>query len=72
MRREIGHRVFLAIDNVWNEDVSREQAEALLEMGFCSNSVVVITSRSRELLEWLGIHKECCFDMPVLEKVMPR
>lgn len=68
MRRKINHKVFLAIDNVWNEDKSREQAEALLEMDFHPDSLVFITSRSCELLEWLGIEKRCCFEMPSLDK----
>lgn len=60
--------MFLAIDNVWNEDISREQAEALLGMGFHPESLVIVTSRNGELLKWLGIHKECCFEMPELDK----
>lgn len=68
MRKKIEYKVFLAIDNVWNEDICREQAEALLGMGFHPSSLVIVTSRSRELLEWLRIHKECCFEMPELDK----
>ena len=29
---------------------------------------MIVTSRSCELLEWLHIYKECCFEMPVLDK----
>ena len=68
MRRKIEHKVFLTIDNVWNEDESREQAECLLGMGLHPDSLVIVTSRNREVLEWLGIHKECCFEMPELDK----
>jgi hypothetical protein len=66
--RKIEYKVFLAIDNVWGEDLSLEQAECLLGMGFHPDSLVIITSRNREHLEWLGIHKECCFEMPELDK----
>ena len=68
LQRSIEYKVFLAIDNVWNEDVSREQAEALLGIGFHPDSLVIVTSRSRGLLEWMGIHEECCFEIPGLEK----
>ncbi|KAG0624136.1 hypothetical protein M758_3G226900 [Ceratodon purpureus] len=68
LRKKIEYKVFLAIDNVWNEDICYEQAQALLGMGFHPSSRVVVTSRSREALEWLGIYKECCFEMPELDK----
>ena len=68
LRKRIEYKVFLAIDNVWNEDISRKQAEVLLEMGFHPDSLVIVTSRSREVLEWLGIHEDYCFEMPVLDK----
>lgn len=61
--------MFLAIDNVWNEDVSKKPADALLKMRFHPDSLVIVTSRSPRLLEWLGIHRECCFEVPTLDKV---
>ena len=63
--KRIKYKVFLAIDNVWNEC---SQAEILLGMGFHPDSLVIVTSRSCEPLEWLGILKKHCFEMPLLDK----
>ena len=66
LRGGMEHEVFLAIDNVCNE--SLQHAEALLEMGFHPESLVIVTSREREVLERLGIRKEYCLKMPGLDK----
>lgn len=57
--------MFLAIDNVCNE--SLRHAEALLQMGFHPQSLVIVTSRDATFLKRLGIHEECCFEMPGLD-----
>jgi hypothetical protein len=60
----VKERVFLALDNV--SDESKEQAKSYLEANFGDGSVVLVTARSLDQLQCLGIHKDHCFAMPEL------
>jgi hypothetical protein len=55
----VKERVFLALDNV--SDESKEQAKSYLEANFGGGSVVLVTARSLDQLQCLGIHKDHCF-----------
>jgi hypothetical protein len=61
----VKERVFLALDNV--SDESKEQAKSYLEANFGGGSVVLVTARSLDQLQCLGIHKDHCFAMLELE-----
>ncbi|KAG0615190.1 hypothetical protein M758_5G022300 [Ceratodon purpureus] len=60
--------VFLAIDNVSDDQVSINQAKLFLSGGFGSGSVILVTSRSLEVLKMhhLGIDEINCMEMPEL------
>jgi hypothetical protein len=58
-------RVFLALDNV--SDESKEQAKSYLEANFGDGSVVLVTARSMDQLQCLGVHKDNCFAMVELK-----
>ncbi|KAG0623537.1 hypothetical protein M758_3G181400 [Ceratodon purpureus] len=60
-------KVFLAIDNVWDDSKSIEDARMYLQTDYHKGSVVVVTSRSLKTLTYLGIEKSHCFEMPELE-----
>ncbi|KAG0575671.1 hypothetical protein KC19_5G022200 [Ceratodon purpureus] len=64
------HKIFLAIDNVWPDPKSREEAKKYLKLGkeVHKESVVIVTSRALETLTSLGVSKKDCFAMPSLEK----
>jgi hypothetical protein len=61
----VKERVFLALDNV--SDESKEQAKSYLEANFGGGSRVLVTARSLDQLQCLGIHKDHCFAMLELE-----
>jgi hypothetical protein len=61
----VKERVFLALDNV--SDESEEQAKSYLQANFGDGSVVLITARSVDQLQCLGVHKDNCFAMLELE-----
>jgi hypothetical protein len=60
--------VFLAIDNVWDDDPSFEEAAGYLVRELHSESKVLVTARCKKTLRNLGIQEECCFEMPDLGK----
>ena len=58
--------MFLAIDNVWDDGPSLKEAAGYLVHELDPESKVLVTSRCKETLRSLGIHGECCFEMPHL------
>jgi hypothetical protein len=44
------HRLFLVVDNVWDREDSRQEAESFLSLPFKEGSVVLVTARSIEIL----------------------
>jgi len=61
-------RIFLAIDNVWDDLESSKQAKMYLEAPYHKDSLVMVTSRSKCVLERLGIDGGACLEMPELGK----
>ena len=61
-----GCDVFLAIDNVWDDLKSQEEASSFLQLGFTKASRVLVTARNRQTLLNLGVNSKCCFEMPTL------
>jgi hypothetical protein len=59
-------RTFLAVDNVWDDHQSIQQAKMFLESRFCEGSLVIVTSRSQRTLELLGINGDASFEVPDL------
>lgn len=59
-------RVLLAIDNVYESHQIVNQAKDILRSGFEEGSLVVVTARSLEELQNLGIHENECMEMPEL------
>ncbi|KAG0600824.1 hypothetical protein M758_11G063300 [Ceratodon purpureus] len=62
------HKVFLAIDNVWDTSVSRDAALTFLQAGFHCDSMVLVTARTRDILVRLDIDENHCMEMPELDK----
>ena len=60
--------MFLAIDNVWDDPPSLEEANGYLTNELHPESKVLVTARCKETLRNLGIEEECCFAMPDLRK----
>ncbi|KAG0584041.1 hypothetical protein KC19_3G180800 [Ceratodon purpureus] len=60
-------KIFLAIDNVWDDSKSIEDAKMYLQTNYHEGSVVLVTSRSLKTLTYLGIKESHCFEMPGLE-----
>lgn len=60
---------FLAIDNMSDDRKSIEQANIFLNGRFGCGSIVIVTSRSLEVLKMhhLGINENNCLEMPELE-----
>ncbi|KAG0581319.1 hypothetical protein KC19_4G242500 [Ceratodon purpureus] len=63
MKRE---PVFLAIDNVTNDESSRKEAHAYLTVGFHAESRIIITSRSEVVVQDLLPGVKFCMPMPSL------
>lgn len=61
-------KTFLAVDGVWDDSKSIEQAKMFLEAPFHEGSVVLVTARSQSTLAFLGIDESKCFEMPELGK----
>jgi hypothetical protein len=59
-------RTFLAVDNVWDDHESIQQAKMFLESRFCEGSLVIVTSRSQRTLELLGVDGDASFEVPDL------
>ena len=64
------HRLFLVVDNVWDQQHSREEARSYLSLPFKKGSVVLVTARSIETLNLFEniIPWESCFSTPFLDK----
>ena len=60
-------KVFLAIDNI-SDNKSIDEAKKYLQAGYCSGSIVMVTSRALGHLTYLRIDKSACFEMPRLGK----
>jgi hypothetical protein len=59
-------RAFLALDNIWDDSQSLNHARTILEAPFHKGSLVIVTARSKNTLELLGIHGDACIEMPEL------
>ncbi|KAG0611358.1 hypothetical protein M758_7G135500 [Ceratodon purpureus] len=59
-------KIFLALDNVWDDFKSIEEAKMYLQAHFHDKSIVMVTSRSLKTLTYLGIDESNCFPMPEL------
>ncbi|KAG0570622.1 hypothetical protein KC19_6G175800 [Ceratodon purpureus] len=69
LKNSCKQRIFLAIDNVWPDSKSLEEAKKYLNnLDFHEESVVIVTSRVEGTLTSLGVRKEDCFAMPSLEE----
>jgi hypothetical protein len=67
LRRTLSReRTFLAVDNVWDDHQSIEQAKMFLKGPFCEGSLVIVTSRSQRTLELLGVDGDASFEVPDL------
>lgn len=62
------HKTFLAVDNVWDDAESLNQARMYLRAPFPEGSMVIVTSRFLKALTSLGIGENACFEMPELGK----
>ena len=60
--------MFLAIDNVWDDRPSHEEARGYLTNELDPESKVLVTARCKQTLTNLGILEECCFEMPDLKE----
>jgi hypothetical protein len=59
-------KVFLVLDNLWDDQV--EEAQNYLKVGYHDGSMVLVTSRSKEVLcKRLQIEEHHCMQMPNLE-----
>jgi hypothetical protein len=62
-----GEKVFLAVDNVWQE--SKEEAMVYVHgVSYGCGSIVLVTARSIDILDSLKINRMDCFEMPELEE----
>jgi hypothetical protein len=59
-------RAFLALDNIWDDSQSLNHARTILQAPFHKGSLVIVTARSKNTLELLGIHGDACIEMPEL------
>jgi hypothetical protein len=61
------HRLFLVVDNVWED--SRREAKSFLSLPFKKGSVVLVTARSIEILNLFKniISWKDCFSTPFLD-----
>ena len=63
------HRLFLVVDNVWDQQDLIKEARSFLSLPFKEGSVVLVTARSMEILNLLKniIPRENCFSTPFLD-----
>ena len=63
------HRLFLVVDNVWDQQKSRQEARSFLSFPFKKGSVVLVTARSIEILNLFKniIPWKDCFSTPFLD-----
>jgi hypothetical protein len=67
LRTRISSQVtFLALDNVWDDSLSLKHGRMVLEAPYNKGSLVIVTARSKSLLELLGVHGDACIEMPEL------
>jgi hypothetical protein len=63
-----GIPVFLAVDNVQDDEASRQEARNFLEYITCPGSKVLITSRSRDIVNSVLHDVSCCEPIPNLDE----
>ena len=68
-KRLKGKPVFLAIDNVQDDEASRQEARNTLEYITCPGSKVLITSRSPDIVNSVLHDVSCCKPIPNLNKL---
>jgi hypothetical protein len=63
------HRLFLVVDNVWDQQKSEQEAQSFLSLPFKEGSVVLVTARSIEILNLFEniIPWKDCFSTPFLD-----
>ena len=63
------HRLFLVVDNVWDQQHSRQEAKSFLSLPFKKGSVVLVTARSIDILNLFKniIPWKDCFSTPFLD-----
>ena len=66
MKEHLKEPVFLAVDNVQDDEASRQEARDYLKCVCCEGSIVLITSRSRAILEDVLSDPKCCKPVPTL------
>ena len=66
MKKHLKVPVFLAVDNVQDDEASRQEARDYLKCVCCEGSIVLITSRSRVILEDVLSDPKCCKPVPTL------
>lgn len=69
MKEHLKVPVFLAVDNVQDDEASRQEARDYLKCVCCEGSIVLITSRSRVILEDVLSDPKCCKPVPTLTEV---
>ena len=62
------HKVFLVIDNVFDNLKKIEQAKQYLRAEYAPGSIVLVTASSISILQELNIEERSCFEMPKLEE----
>jgi hypothetical protein len=65
-KRISSQKTFLALDNVWDDFQSLQDARMILEAPFLKGSLVIVIARSKSTLELLGLHGDACIEMPNL------
>ena len=66
MKEHLKEPVFLAVDNVQDDEASRQEARDYLKCVCCEGSIVLITSRSQAILEAVLSDPKCCKPVPTL------
>ena len=67
-KRLKGIPVFLAVDNVQDDEASRQEARNFLEYITCPGSKVLITSRSQDIVNSVLHDVSCCKPIPNLDE----
>lgn len=66
MKKRLKEPVFLALDNVQDDEASRQEARDYLKCVCCEGSIVLITSRSRIILDDVLSDPKLCKPVPTL------
>ncbi|KAG0592267.1 hypothetical protein M758_1G231600 [Ceratodon purpureus] len=61
-------KTFLAVDNVWDDTKSLEQAKMFVNIPFHEGSVIMVTARAPKTLQYIGIDRSHCLEVPELGK----